>query len=351
MKKKWLFVILFVVLVGLAIYFRVTASSKKSEFEFFTVKQGNLVSSISASGVIKAEEEVELKFQTSGMLSWVGVKEGDYVTKGQTIARLDQDELFLNLQKQLKDYLKKRWDFEQDRESYGVTADDLNKFTLTNEIRRILEKNQFDLEKAVIDVELKNIALKYATLITPIAGIVTSIDTPVAGVNITPATAVFTISNPDSVYFSANIDETEIGKVKLGQKVKIILDSYSDQEIESEVGQINFKAIRTSGGGTAFPVKISLPENEGQKFKLGMNGDAEIIIEEKENVLYVPTSAVMKRKEKNYLWLVENGKAKKKEVSIGLETDDKVEILAGLEEGDKVVSKGVSKIKEGEKIN
>ena len=89
---------------------------------------------------------------------------------------LDTRELQKKLQKALKDYMKERWDFEQERENYGITTDNLDSYTLSNEVRRILEKNQFDLDKAVLDVELKDIALKYATLISPISGIVTHID-------------------------------------------------------------------------------------------------------------------------------------------------------------------------------
>lgn len=349
MKK--LLVIAGVLLLGIAIFiFKKPLAKKESEFDIATVKKGELVNKVSASGVIEAEEEVDLKFQTSGRLTWVGVKEGDWVKKWQAIAQLDTQELQKNLEKTLRDYASERWDFEQEREDYNVGSDSLNRYTLANEVRRILEKNQFDLDKAVIDVELKDITLKYATLVTPIAGIVTHIDTPVAGVNLTPATAVFTVSNPDPVYFSVNIDEADIGKVRLGQKAKIILDSYPDLELESEIWQITFKAIKTSGGGTAFPAKIRLPKNENQKFKLGMNGDAEIIIEKKENTLFVPLEAVVERNKKRYVWLVENGKAVKREVEVGLETDDEMEILEGVKKGDKVISKGVSKIKEGQKI-
>jgi len=213
-----------------------------------------------------------------------------------------------------------------------------------------LEKNQWDLEKAVLDVELKDIALKLATLITPIEGIVTKIDTPVAGINITPATAVFTVADPNSVIFVVNVDETDIGGVSLGQKVKITLDAFPGQEFEGEVTKISFASITTTGGGTAFPVEISLPENTNLMFKVGMNGDAEIITQKKEGVLLIPASAVWQREDKNYVWKVVGGKAKKQEVKIGSEAEDSVEILGGLVEGEMVISEKVSQIKEGQEI-
>jgi len=213
-----------------------------------------------------------------------------------------------------------------------------------------LEKNQWDLEKAVLDVELKDIALKLATLITPIEGIVTKIDTPVAGINITPATAVFTVADPNSVIFVVNVDETDIGGVSLGQKVKITLDAFPGQEFEGEVIKISFASITTTGGGTVFPVEISLPENTNLMFKVGMNGDAEIITQKKEGVLLIPASAVWQREDKNYVWKVVGGKAKKQEVKIGSEAEDSVEILGGLVEGEMVISEKVSQIKEGQEI-
>ena len=351
MKKK--LIIIGILLTVIAVFFlkKRPFAGKKDEFTLTVVEKGDLINNISASGIIKADKEVNLKFEASGRLAWVGVKEGDFVNEWQAIAQLDIKELQKNLEKYLRDYSKERWDFEQDREDYNITANNLDQYTLTNEVRRILEKNQFDLEKAVLDVELKDIALKYATLVTPIAGIVASIDTPIAGINITPATAVFTVSDPQSVYFSANIDEMDIAKVRLNQKTKIILDSFENKEFAGSISQISFTSVKTSGGGTAFPIKIPLPKNQDLKFKLGMNGDIEIVLEKKENVLFVPSSAMIKKGEKRFVWLIENEKTKKMEVKTGMETDEETEILEGLKEGDKIISKGISKVKEGEKVN
>jgi len=310
------------------------------------VERKKLTEKLTVSGEVNAEEKASLKFQTSGLLSWVGVKEGDWVKKGQAIASMDQRELKKRLEKELNDYMTVRWDFEQTHEDYKDYKD---RYLLTDEMKRILEKAQFGLSNAVIDVELADLALKYATITTPIAGLVTHIDTPLAGINITPATATFEIVNPDSVYFEARIDELEIGKVKEGQKVIITLDSYPDKTFEGLVSTIDF-AASTVGGSKVFLTKISLPQNSNRQFRLGMGGDAEIILSEKENVLVIPTEALVQR-EKNFVWTVDSeGKARKKEVDVGLSTDEEVEIINGLEEGEEVVSKGAIGLKEGQKI-
>lgn len=228
---------------------------------------------VSASGKIRAEKQVDLKFQTSGKLAWVGVAEGDRVEKWQAIAKLDTYELERKLKDELLSYSKERNDFE---EEFRVTYREQTPYTaLTDTLKRILEKNQWDLDKAVLDVELKNYALKLATLITPITGIITHIDTPVAGVNITPATAVFTVSDPSSLEFVAEVDEVDIINLYEGEEAVITLDSQIERLIDSKIKRIGFSSIKTSGGGTAYEVFLKLPANDNLQFRLGMNGEVE----------------------------------------------------------------------------
>lgn len=341
--RRLAFSIIIILLAAVVFIWRIS-KSPTTGIKTEEVKRTSITKSISASGKIASEEEVELKFQTSGLLAWVGVKEGDQVQAWQVIAQLDARELQKTLEKYLRDYSKERANFEEDR---LVTYKDR---ALTDTVKRILEKNQWDLDKAVLDVELKDIALKFATLITPISGIVTQVDTPVAGVNITPATAVFKVANPEKMIFKANIDEADIAGIILDLPAKITLDAYPGEEYEGKVTKISFASVVTSGGGTAFPVEISLPKNEGQKFKIGMNGDADIILEKRADVLAVPLVAIMEREDKHFVWLIKDGRAKKQEIKTGLATDELVEVTEGLKEGDKIIKSDVSKIKEGQKI-
>lgn len=344
-NKKIIFAIGLVFLI--LIFSRVFFWKKEPKIKTTKVKKDNLTLIVSASGKTKSQNQVDLKFQTSGKLAWVGVKEGENVKKWQAIASLDKEQLKKDLQKDLNDYMNERWDFEQTQEDYQQTKERL---LVTDAIKRILEKAQFDLNNAVIDVELADLAVRLATLASPIEGIVTHIDTPIAGVNITPATAVFTIADPNSVIFVVNVDEADVSQISLGLRAKIALDAYSDQVFEGQVSKISFSAITTTGGGTAFPVEITLPENSDLRFKVGMNGDTEIVTQEKENVLVIPTSSVFIREDKNFVWKVVGGVAKKQEVKIGLEVEDLVEVIDGLTEGEKVISEDTSKIKEGQKV-
>lgn len=309
-------------------YQQLRPQSISEQYELASVKRQNIKKQVTASGSIKSQTEVNLKFQSSGRLTWVGVKQGDRVKQWQAIASLDQRALQKKLIKALRDYAKQRHDFEEDRQ---VTYQDT---VLTDSIKRILEKNQWDLDKAVLDVELKDIALQYAVLISPIDGLVTHIDVPVAGVNITPANAVFTVVDPDNLQFEAEVDETEIGFLTNGQPAAITLDAYPDEVFPAQVDSIDFSATTDSSGSTVFLVKFNLL-NSSNKFRLGMNGEVTITVAEKQNVLVVPAAAISD--ENNLVQIIKEGKIVPQVVKTGLITDELVEISSGLEENQTII--------------
>lgn len=308
---------------------------RQISYKTTTVQRSTVSETVSASGKVIAKKQAVLHFISPGKLTWVGISQGDYVKAGQAIASLDKRELEKNLIKALRDYSKERNDFEEDRlVSYKDRV-------FTDTIKRILEKNQWDLDKAVLDVEIKDLALQYATLITPIAGIVTRIDTPVAGVNIA-ATDLFVVSDPSSIVFEAEVDETDIGRVQQGKAVEVTLDSYPDDVFTGTVSRIDFTATTTSSGGTAFLVDIALPDNSNLRFKPGMNGDAEIILKQKENALTVPTEAIFQEDDKNYVYVLEANKPVKKEVQTGVESISRTEITNGLVENEVIIENALS---------
>lgn len=331
------FLLLVIILSGFLGYKKFGPKKISDLYELITVTRQDLRKTVVASGKIKSQSQVDLKFQTSGQLTWVNVQEGDSVKKWQAIAGLDQQELKKNLQKYLLDFSKERADFDEDLK---VTY--LDK-VLTDTISRILQKNQYDLDKAVLDVELEDLALKYSTLISPLAGIITHIDVPLAGVNITPAAAVFTVADPDHLEFEAIIDEVDIGLIKLGQSARLTLDAYSDEPINLTVDSINFNSSLDSSGSTVFLVKFRIENNPNQKFKLGMNGEISITVAEKQNILTIPFASVLEQDENTIVQLVKDNTLINQTVALGISSDDLVEITSGLSENQTIVVSKKSK--------
>ncbi len=328
LKKHWyVFVVIF--LIGSIFIYPNSSKNKNVKGDkIFKVKKEVFKESLTLSGEISAEEKTTLRFQTSGRLTWVGVKVGDYVKKYQALASLDQRETQKNLEKALRDYSKERRDFEEDKE---VTYKSSVK---TDTVRRILEKNQFDLEKAVLDVELKQLAVELSTLTSPIEGIVTKISSPYAGVNVTPAQAEIEIVNPNTVYFSAVADQTEVAQIKKDLQGEIVLDSYPDEKIQGSISNISFTP-KEGETGTVYEVKVIFSkDNSDYTYRLGMTGDVNFAIGQSKKIIIIPTSFIKVENKKKYV-LVGDQKIKTN-IKTGKTIDSSVEVISGLKEGDTI---------------
>jgi len=334
-KRKITWIIALLVVVVLVAWNKFGQPEKKSAKETtHTVKKETLKQTLTVTGKLDAKEKITLRFQSSGRLNWVGVKEGDTVTKYQAIASLDQVELQKNLQKYLNTYESERRDFEQTKEEYRQPAQGYwgLSWDQRNDADRALQKAQFDLNSAVLDVELKNIALRYATIYSPIDGIVTRLGTPIAGVNITPAQAEFEIVNPDSIYLSVLPDQTEVSTISSSQSADIVFDAFPDEHIEGRIQSIAFtpKAGETS---TVYEVDVRFPLQR-TTYRVGMTADATFTISEKPDVLAIPIRFVKSENGKTFVTRKTNTGKEKQYVQIGIESDDMTEIIGGLAEGD-----------------
>ena len=289
------------------------------------------------AGQIDAAKVATVKFQTSGRLAWVGVKIGDYVKKDQALAGLDKRELKKELARELNDYKTGLHTFNDVQDLYQETKE---RFLVTNEIQRILDRAQYTLNNTVIDYELDEITLKYSTLTTPIDGIITDIEEPYPGINVTPATAEITIVDPDSIYFTAEIDEEDIITVKQGQKATINLDIDPQNSLNSHIIHISF--IPVSGqSSTVYQIKFSLDlDNSLSFYRLGMNGDVTIITQQQDQALTLPIEAIFEDEDQKLVLIKKpDDSIDEKEIKTGIESDDFIQILEGINPNDQIVIK------------
>lgn len=332
--KKFIIFIIFLIVVAFFGKNVFLGSSTQKKEKPYKVKRQTLKETLSLSGEIDADEKATLRFQSSGKLVWVGVKQGDLVEKNQGIAALDKREIEMKLKKYLNTFLDSRWSFDQTKEDNRESVIG----SLTEEQRRkalrLVDRAQFDLNNAILDVELQNMAEEFAYLSTPIDGIVTVVDAPTAGVNIAPTQAEFEIINPATVYFSISADQTEVIKLFKGQMGKVTYDAYPDDVKSGTITNISF--IPKSGEtGTVYEVKMGMSEdNSLARYKIGMTGDVEFVLKEKQNVIAIPISYVRTEKGKSYVLKSKNGTDEKTFITTGDTTDELAEVTSGLKEGD-----------------
>lgn len=315
-----------VLLVGFGAYRFLIAPATAPKAATYTVKRENLSETLSLSGKIDATEKATLKFQTAGYLAWVGAKQGDHVKKFQTLASLDQAALQKTMNKYLSSFVTARLNYDSAKEDYNDN--------FTTDLKRAYEKAQANLDSSVMDVEIQNLAVKYANLWTPIDGLVTVANFPQAGVNVLPTQNVFEVVNPGTIYFSTTADQTDVVKLSPSQSGEITFDAYPNQPIKATITDISF-APKTDETGTVYEVKMDLPvDNSGYLYRLGMTGDAAFVARQIPNAIAIPAKYVKSNSDgSKYVWLIANGQKMKKSITIGDNFDAGTEIKTGLVEG------------------
>lgn len=333
-QSKYRYLVLISIALGLASPFAIRALSPaepKIEEQTVKVTRGNVAVSFAVDGETVMDQR-ELSFELGGVVRDVLVKEGDQVKPWQTIAYLDTREAQKNLELKMRDYLSARNDFD---EMDQVTYPDETVFDDT--IRRILEKNQWNLEAAVLDVELKDLALKQSYLSSPIAGTIASLSLKPGELASTSKVAA-TIVNQDSLVVEAYLEDIEALKVEPEMMVRVVFEALPDEEFMGSVAYLSPLATTDENGLSTYRLVVTLNEHD-QTLLDGMAGELEIISKEVKDVLKLPNSAVKREDGKSVVYFRdEDGNPMKQVVELGFTNGKEVEIKSGVPQGYPVIN-------------
>jgi len=339
-KKNWkiLVAILIILIIGGAWFFN-NQQQTKQEVITANPEIKTLEKTLEISGVIDAKEKARLRFLAGGKVVFLGAKEGDSIKKWQTIATIDAASLQKQFDQTMNQYLKERWDYEQYRDDVVENSDGTERVIPDLQTRRLVDKNQWDLENSVLSVEIQNIAIQNTRMVSPIQGVLVSTPVVVAGTQLSP-TDYFEVVNPDTLIFRAAIDEVDIGGIKIDQTANISLDAYPEESFTTAVKYIPYSGTLTSSG-TVFIIELPIFEasDKGlEYFRLGMNGDALIVLDTVENALVIPIEATRVEDGITYVeLLLDSGETEERQITTGLETDDEIQVVSGLTESDTVI--------------
>ena len=171
-------------------------------------------------------------------------------------------------------------------------------------------------------------------------------NTPAKGSAVSQGAPVFSVVDDKELSFTAEIDEADIEKIKIGQKVSVTLDAFNGKTFDGAVTSIGTVAQSTTTGGTIFLVEMSLEQGDVQ-LKLGMKGDSTIEVEKVASALTIPIEALFSEGGKDYVYTIVNNKLTKTNITAGTTTDTSVEVLDGLKEGDEIALAGTTPLANG----
>jgi len=393
-KRRRLFIwggvgLAIVLLIAIGVFAATRGGTKIDPTKLAKVERGDLAKSVVATGKVTPIIKVEVKSKASGIVKKLLVDYGDHVKKGQLLAQLDKVEIEAQVdqsraaleaaQANLKStqadlerakvdaegpdvpLLKRAYDRANGMAKDGVVSasalDDAEKNYEMSLNKQNVSKAQVTVLRAKIAQAQAQVAqdqanlsqleeqLSYTDIVSPIDGIVLSRDVEmgdaVSSILVlgSSATLVMTLGDTSEVYVKGKVDESDIGKVYLGQPARIKVESFKDKTFTGKVTKISPMGVEKDNV-TTFEVRVSI-QNPGGELKAEMTANAEIILEEHKNVLQIPEGAILYDKDKKASVEIPDPKGKegknKIAVNIGISNGAKTEVLSGLKEGQEVV--------------
>jgi len=392
-KKKriiWVSAIAAVALAGVFSFKALSHTVVKIDPEkMANVEKTDLARSVVATGKVQPTTQVEIKSKASGIIQRLPVNFGDIVRRGQILCELDKNDLLprkreaeaslhvaeAQVSSAKADYERFKVDAEgpdlpflkRDRErsrtlfSGGLIAqnarDDADKnYEMALNKQRSAHVNLASAQAAIAKAEAQlqqqqailartEEDIKNATIVSPIDGVVLSRDLEVGGAVSSiltqggAATLIMTLGDLGEVYVKGKVDETDVGKIYLGEVARITVESYKNEKFWGKVTKISPLGTEKDNV-TTFEVRVSI-SNESGKLRALMTANAEIILEEHKGVLTIPEGAILYAKDKSTGVEIPDpasDKGKKKiKIKTGLSNGSRTEVASGLTLGQQVI--------------
>jgi HlyD family secretion protein len=391
-RRRWIWVAVAVLVAGgatLGLKAALTRNHSVDPSKLARVERGDLARVVVAVGKIEPKAKVEVKSKASGIVKQIYVHYSDWVRKGQVLVELDKEELQARVREaraalmaaqaaeeaavaawernqveaQGPDipFLKASLDRARRLHQQGLIAksvleeaDKAYQMALNRQMTalRNVSVSRAEVARAKVQVAQAQALLDRAeedlrnsTIVSPMDGIVLSRDIEVGDavssilVLGSQATKLFTLGDVSEVYVLGKVDEADIGKVYLGQPARIVVEAFKDRAFHGKVTKISPLGVEKDNV-TTFEVRVSI-QNPGGELRANMTANAEIILEERKNVLLVPEAAVLYDRNRQAFLEVPDPASpagrRRVPVKLGISNGVKTELATGLQEGDQVI--------------
>ncbi|CQR25583.1 membrane-fusion protein [Streptococcus varani] len=339
--------------------------SAEGKLYYTTVNEGSIASTTLLAGTVEAADEQYIYYDaTKGNISEIKVKVGDQVAAGQALVQYDTGELQANLDMAVRSRDKigrQIYDLRTNGQTVELSGDDSVDNKTVSSAQRSVDLQLQDLNDAYADaqtnIDKAQAALNETTVLSNVAGTVVEINKSVSKSNASSQTVVH-IVNQGSLQVVGTLSEYDLANMAVDQEVKLTSKVYPDQSWAGKITYIsnypeaNGAASPSAAGSSSssnakYPFKIALTSEVGP-LKQGFSVNIEVINNKKS--ILVPVTAVVTKDDKQYVWTMVDGKAKRVEVTLGGADAVHQEVTSGLVAGDQVISNPSADLEDGKEV-
>jgi len=303
--------------------------------EAAAVTTGAIDAAYRGTATLEAEEEATVMAKTAGVVEQILAEEGRRVRAGQVLARLETDRLKFEVARAKAEADKAQENFDRNTRIY-------EKNLISKEL---YDQSRFTLDAARAAYSLAKLTLEESEIRAPFDGVVSARYIK-PGNLIQPNTAAFRVTQLDLLHAHIYVPERDIHKLAPGQTAAMALDAWPDRVFSGSILRINPVVDPQTG-----TVKVTVAMAQGQKeLKPGMFGRVEIRYDRREQALLVPKDAVLTEDAAQSVFVIADGRARRRPIRTGYDDGDHYEVLEGLKAGDRVVTTGQANLKDDAKV-
>ena len=366
------------------------------------VEKGEVNSFLKVTGVVEANETVRVTSEIMGQAKEVKVKNGEEVNRGDILIALGDEQIkiqvaqaqatldsvqassdkiksgarpqvikqaesallqakmnrdsveenYLRMKKLFTEKAISEQQYEQAKNQYEIadvqyqSAQESYELVIEGAAEEDIKSVEAQVRQAKAALDMAKYQLKNTQITAPISGKVTSISVS-SGEMISPSIPLLSIIDVSRIFVKVGISEKDISKIKEGQKVSLEIDAFPEEKFRGEVVS---KGVAVDQISKTLEVKIEILQSEVD-IPIGVFARGDILVKTNQNTLIVPSSALTRKKTGIYVYVIEEGVARQKEVVLGIIQDERVEILDGLSEKEEIVVLGNQELEDGLKVN
>ncbi|WP_426667203.1 efflux RND transporter periplasmic adaptor subunit [Mucilaginibacter sp. McL0603] len=297
------------------------------------IKPGNFTNYVQLQGRIDAQDNVVAYPQASGSITALHVKAGDRVSKGQVLAQLDNSVLLQNIGQAQAQANLAQTVYQRQKNLWDQK--------IGTEVQYLQAKSNFEsAEKQVASLKQQSDLYR---IVSPISGSVDQMDLKLGQIASPGATGI-RIVNADVLKIKADVPESYASSVRLGDNVKVVVPDAND----SLMAKVTFAAKVIDQASRSFGIEIKLPLRK--TLRPNMTAVIKVANYTNKGAIVIPLNSVQRSETGNYVFVNQNGTAKKKNVKLGVTYGGQIEILSGLTNGDQLITAGGSEVQDGDKI-
>jgi len=366
------------------------------------VEKGEVNSFLKVTGVVEANETVRVTSEIMGQAKEVKVKNGEEVNRGDILIALGDEQIkiqvaqaqatldsvqassdkiksgarpqvikqaesallqakmnrdsveenYLRMEKLFSEKAISEQQYEQAKNQYEIadvqyqSAQESYELVIEGAAEEDIKSVEAQVRQAKAALDMAKYQLKNTQITAPISGKVTSISVS-SGEMISPSIPLLSIIDVSRIFVKVGISEKDISKIKEGQKVSLEIDAFPEEKFRGEVVS---KGVAVDQISKALEVKIEILQPETD-IPIGVFARGDILVKTNQDALIIPSGALTRKKDGIYVYVIEEGIARQKEVVLGIIQDERVEILKGLSEKEEIVVLGNQELQDGLKVD